>query len=127
MGAHMDVLFSDDGSAACVLTGLPVAARLVRRDGSVLTTKLTSDSSNLVKAPVLLKPHAQNTGDLVLYWGNWCGPAPGPLRIQIALPMGRGTVSALVNGPPDYDYIPQCLQPNQPSTLQILAAYAVWR
>ena len=127
MGAHMDVFLSDDGPAACVLSGLPAAVRLLRRDGSVLDTKLTEDPANLVKAPVLLKPHANNAGDLMLYWGNWCGPAPGPLQIQMTLPGDRGTVSAPVNGPPDYDYVPQCIQPNQPSTLQILAAYGLWR
>lgn len=127
MGAHMDVLLSNEGSAACVLKGLPTAVRLVHEEGSVVNTKLTIDPSRLVQAPVLLKPHAQNAGDLVLYWNNWCGPAPGPLQIQITLPGGRGTVSASVNGPPGYDYVPQCLQPKQASTLQILAAYTVWR
>lgn len=127
MGAHMDVLLRNKGAAACVLRGLPVAARLVPRDGSVLATRLTTVSSNLVKQAVLLKPRGQNAGDLLLYWGNWCGPAPGPLQIKLTLPGGRGTVSGSINGPPDYDYVPQCIQPNQPSTLQILAAYLHWR
>lgn len=76
---------------------------------------------------MLLKPHGQSAGDLVLYWANWCGPAPGPLQVRITLSGGRGTVSGSVNGPPDSYYVPQCLRCNQPSTLQILAvaAYSV--
>lgn len=67
----------------------------------MLATRLTTDPSNPVKKAVLLKPHSQNAGDLVLYWGNWCGPAHGQLQIGITLPEGRGTVSGSVNGPPD--------------------------
>ncbi|MCL5117101.1 MAG: DUF4232 domain-containing protein [Firmicutes bacterium] len=127
MGAHMDVLLRNQGTAACVLEGLPVSARLLPRGGKALTTTLIPDPSNLQASSVLLKPHAQNAADLVLYWGNWCGPAPGPLDIQITLSGNRGTVSGPLNGPPDYNYLPQCLQPNQPSTIQILEAYAMWR
>ena len=127
MGAHVDILLRNTGAAACVLRGAPVAARLFRRDGSALPTTLATDPSNLVNKAVLLKQHGQNVADLVLYWGNWCGPAPGPLQIQVTLPDGRGTVAGALNGPPDYDYVPQCLQPTQPSTLQIVAAYSAGR
>jgi len=121
-GARADVLFTDVGSSACVLNGLPRAIELLRKDGSVLDTKPAALSPSQL-GPVFLKPHAANAADMIIFWANWCEAQPGPLRIRITLPGSGGTVTGPFNGPPDGTFVPECLQEGQPSTLQILEAY----
>jgi hypothetical protein len=49
--------------------------------------------------------------------------APGPLTVRVTLPASGGTVSGPFDGPPDYDFVPQCLDQHQRSTISVIGAY----
>ncbi len=115
--AHGDVAFTNAGDAPCSLAGAPAAVALLRADGTQLQVTLMPPTSSAGPL-IVLKPGVEQAAWLVVYWANWCAAGPGPLRIRITLGGGRGTVSAPFDGPPDYDYVPRCDQPDQPSTLQ---------
>lgn len=115
--AHGDVAFTNVGPAPCSLSGPPVAVALLRADGKVLPLQLKAPIA-LVGPNVVLEPGVARSAWLVVYWTNWCGPAPGPLRIRVVLPGGSGTVIAPFDGPPDGSYVARCDLPGQPSTLQ---------
>lgn len=57
-----------------------------------------------------------------MYWANWCGRPPGPVWIRVTLPTG-GVVTGPFNGPPDYNFVPPCVQHGQPSTVAVINAY----
>jgi hypothetical protein len=58
-----------------------------------------------------------------LVWLNWCGGPPGPLKIRIELPHSRGTVVTSFDGPPAFDFVPDCDSRSKPSRLELYAAY----
>jgi hypothetical protein len=72
---------------------------------------------------VVLAPGQPRAAWLQVYWGNWCGPPPGHLRLQISLANGRGTLTIPFDGPPDGHYVPVCLARGRPSTLAVIDAY----
>jgi uncharacterized protein DUF4232 len=119
-GAHGDVEFTDVGSRPCVLRGLP-RVTIVRADGKVLAVRLAR-APNLALSPVVLPSGRRDAADLVVYWANWCGRPPGPLSVRVMLPAG-GVVTGPFNGPPDYNFVPDCLQHGQPSTISVIDAY----
>ncbi len=57
----------------------------------------------------------------MLTWLSWCGPRPGPLRISITLQHARQPIDGPFDGPPDYNFVPGCLQ--RAPTIHVLAAY----
>lgn len=122
-GVHGDVLFTNTGASPCVLAGLPTSIQLVQVGGSVLATRLRQVASDLVRVPVVLEPQAKDSADLTIFWSNWCGAPPGPLRIRVVLAGHRGAVTAPFDGPPGSALVPPCLQHGHPSMLQVLEAF----
>ncbi len=120
-GAHGDIEFTDVGRARCVLRGLPAVA-IATSAGKLLPVKLTR-AAVVSTQPVVLAPGRPNAADLVVFWDNWCGRAPGPLTVRVTLPAGRGTVTGPFDGPPDYDFVPPCLAAHQRSTVSVMVAY----
>lgn len=120
--AHADLEFTNVGTAPCRLAGVP-AVKVLTAHGTVLPVQ-----QRAVPAPqgtprgVVLTPR-QGAAWLGLSWANWCGGAPGPLRISVALAGHEGTVTGGFDGPPDYNFVPGCVQPGQPSTIEVVAAY----
>ncbi|HEY6311955.1 MAG TPA: DUF4232 domain-containing protein [Streptosporangiaceae bacterium] len=119
-GAHGDVEFTNAGLRPCVLGGLPRVA-IVRADGGSLAVRLVR-APDLSLSPVVLPSGRLDAADLVIYWANWCGRPPGPLSVRVTLPAG-GVVTGPFNGPPDYNFVPACLGPGQPSTVSVIDAY----
>jgi hypothetical protein len=119
-GAHGDIEFTNVGSGPCVLRGLPQVA-IVRADGRSLSVRLVR-AANLSLSPVVLPSGRLDAADLVVYWANWCGRPPGPLSVRVTLAAG-GVITGPFNGPPDYNFVPDCLQHGQPSTVSVIDAY----
>jgi hypothetical protein len=71
----------------------------------------------------VLPPGKPGAGWLVVFWADWCGPRPGPLRLRISLPDDGGTLFTPFDGPPDYDFVPTCLSRGTPSTIAVAAAW----
>jgi len=119
-GAHGDIEFTNVGSRPCVVRGLPQVA-IVRADGRSLSVHLVR-AENLSLSPVVLPSGRLDAADLVVYWANWCGRPPGPLSVRVTLAVG-GVITGPFNGPPDYNFVPDCLQHGQPSTVSVIDAY----
>lgn len=119
-GAHGDIEFINTGARSCVLRGLPVV-RIVQAGAAPLPVRLVR-AHGLWLSPAVLPPGRPGAADLIVFWSNWCGPRPGPLRVQITLPTGD-VVTGPFDGPPDYDYVPRCDSPALPSTISVIDAY----
>jgi len=114
--AHGDVNLRSIAASDCVLNEVPTAVALIKEDGTALDVQY--QPGMVTGQPLLLSP--RGVADLIVSWANWCGANPGPLRIRISLPNGHGVIDSPFNGPPDYNYVPGCIQPGQPSTLQFV-------
>jgi Domain of unknown function (DUF4232) len=121
LGAHGDIWFTNTGQQPCVLRGIP-RVRLLRADGSLLAVH-RAHSPAPFNHTVILAPGKPHAAWLEVYWSNWCGPPPGPLRLEISLAHGRGTLTIPFDGPPDGEYVPVCVASGQPSTLAVVDAY----
>lgn len=117
-----NVRITDIGAYSCILAGVPTALNLLR-GGSVLATRMLATPSNLVLHAQILSPHAANAAYLVVWWGNWCGARSEPVELRIVLPAGGGTLRTSFNNYGGHAFVPECLQPGAPSTLQVTAAY----
>jgi len=112
--------FTNTGSGPCMLRGYPRLAliwhgrRLSMRD---------MRPRNLVLRAVVLAPGKTDAAQVMVQWQNWCGRRVRLLSARITIP-GTGTVTMPFNGPPDWYYTPQCVQPGQPSELWVMQAYA---
>lgn len=120
-GAHGDIEFTDVARTRCVLCGLPAVA-IATSAGKLLPVTLTR-TAGVSEQQVVLAPGRSDAADLVVFWSNWCGRAPGPLTVRVTLPAGSGTVTGPFDGPPDYDFVPQCLDAHQRSTVSVIGAY----
>jgi hypothetical protein len=111
--------FTNTGSRPCTLHGYPRLAlfwhgrRLPVRDIRL---------RGLVLKAVVLAPRRADAAQLMISWSNWCGRRLVLLSARITIP-GTGTLTIPFNGPPDWYYTPQCVQPGQPSQLRVTAAY----
>jgi hypothetical protein len=112
--------FTNTGSRPCTLRGYPRLALIWH--GRRLRVR-DIRPRDLVLQAVMLAPGQAGAAQLVVQWGNWCGRRVRLLSIRITIP-GTGTVTIPFNGPPDYDYTPQCVQPGHPSQLLVMQAYA---
>lgn len=62
-GAHGDLVFTNTGSKACLLEGLPTVLALIRADGNVLATRTLPAQGTVASLP--LDPGG--TGEMVVY------------------------------------------------------------
>lgn len=103
---------TNTGTTPCLMPGHPTVALIDHRGHSLRITAATSTSK---LPPITLRPSVST--DLVIIWSNWCAKAPGDLQVKLTLP--GGAVAGPFDGPPNYNYVPPCLSPSQPSTLAI--------
>ena len=120
--AQADLSFTNVGSAPCTLAGNPMSIELLAADGSVLPTVAASPAAT-PGPPVTLPPGATGAANLAFNWSNWCGGAPGELRVRITLPGGAGAVTGDLNGPPG-TYVPRCDHPEWTSALELLWSFS---
>jgi hypothetical protein len=119
-GAIGDVVFSNTGTTACELRGVP-SIRLAKANGMALDVTETKPSTPELP-PVVVQPRGKSTAELVFTWTNWCSPSPGALHMQITLANGGGSVTAPLNGRLG-DYVPTCGEPTMKSVLKVQYAY----
>ena len=110
---HIDVVLTNVGTEPCTLNGAPLSVELVRADGSVLKTDLIAPEPTTYE-PVVLAPGVAGAARLTVYWENWCGTPPGPLKLHIALAAGGGSITVRREGP----LVARCDNPDGPSGLQ---------
>ena len=120
--ARVDISFTNVGTAPCTLAGDPTSIGLLASDGSVLPT-VTAAPGATPGPPVTLVPGATDAATLAFNWSNWCGGAPGAMRIRITLPGGAGAISGDLNGAPG-TYVPRCDHPETPSSLELLWSFS---
>lgn len=119
-GAHGAVQITNVAPTRCELIGRPRVS-LRRADNTVLMVRQQSTPRPAVHTITLAADGGRAW--LALFWINWCHGATGPLDIALTLPRGAGTVVGPFDGPPAYNYVPQCLAPHRPSMMQIVAGY----
>jgi hypothetical protein len=120
-GARGDIEFTNVSSQPCVLRGLPQVA-ILQAGGKPLPVRLVR-APDLPLRPVVLQTAGLDAADLVIFWANWCGRAPGPLSVRVTLPAGGGMITGPFNGPPDYNFLPRCTNSRQPSIISVTDAY----
>lgn len=122
--AHVDLFFTNVATVPCSLSGAPILTALLRADGSQLPiATLPADPDATGEAPAVLPPQTQDAASVAFNWSNWCGASPGPLHVRLTLP-GGGTLTGPLDGPPEYDFVPRCDQPTQPSGIELLWGFA---
>jgi hypothetical protein len=115
------VYFTNVGWTPCTLSGDPESIELLRVDGSRLP--ITAQPPDATPgSPATLPPGTRDAANLAFNWANWCGAAPGPMRVRITLP-GGGTVTGPFDGPPEYDFIPRCDNSSEPSFMELLWSF----
>ncbi len=118
-----DAYLTNVGTSPCTLGGDPAAVELLASDGSALPTVAAAPAAT-PGPPVTLTPGVADAANLAINWSNWCGGAPGPLRIRITLPEGMGAVTGDINGPPLLAVVPRCDHPESTSTLELLWSFS---
>jgi len=121
-GARGDIEITNAASVPCALHGIPRLA-IARARGPALAVP-EAPPVNPASGPLILAAGQRNAALLTVYWRNWCGPRPGPLRVRLTLPGSGGTMVIPFDGPPAYNYVPACLNPNQASTIAVVSAYS---
>lgn len=90
-GAQGDIEFTNTGRRPCLLRGVPQIA-VVRAAGMTPLPVRARPPLYPLGPQAVLPPGQPGAGWLVVFWTNWCGPSPGPLRLQISLPDHGGTL-----------------------------------
>jgi hypothetical protein len=122
IGAHGDIQVTNTGHSACTLDGVP-RLKIVGANGRPLRVRQVRPVTP-VTAPVTLSPGKPGAALLTVYWSNWCGRPLGGLRLRVTLPGSGGTLIVPFNGPPDYDFVPGCVNHRQASTISVISAYS---
>ena len=120
--AQVDIAFTNVGTAPCTLAGDPTSIELLASDGSVLPTVAAAPGAT-PGPPVTLVPGATDAATLAFNWSNWCGGAPGAMRIRVTLPGRAGAVTGDLNGTPG-TYVPRCDHPETASALELLWSFS---
>jgi hypothetical protein len=115
----IDVALTDTSASSCALAGLPTEIRFVRANGSPLATQYGPNTGATLSTAVL-RTGPPGSATVNLEWANWCGRAPGHIRIEVTLPSGAGTVTTDLFNPA---YVPRCDSAQSPSTIKVLEAY----
>lgn len=117
--AEATIVLTNTGPSACSLSGEPLFA-LRSVDGSPLTVQNKAQPLHPIR-PLTLQP--QGSAYVIAEWSNWCGTTPGPLDLTVTLPNDTPGVTGAFDGPPNYNFVPQCTETNQPSGIQAVNAY----
>lgn len=112
------------GRHACRLSGRP-RVHFVHKGGPAqvqVTVAPTPSTFPEVPYPAssLLALRPGEDGAVTVTWDNWCDPTRGkrrmpPSAIRVTLPDGGGSLKA------DYNAVPQCVDPTEPSTIGVSA------
>ena len=118
------VSFVNKSSTSCVLPGRP-GIHLVDAEGNLLPvanlpfSKTPSASGAASAGAVVLRP---GTRAFVFFvWSNWCGQAPGPYKVAVALPGEGGQITITARDPEGkpLDATPRCDSPDMTSTVSV--------
>lgn len=120
--AHADLFFTNAGAAPCSLSGEPSSVEFLTASGAPLRITPTGPLPDAVP-PAVLVPGVRDAASVAYNWSNWCGRAPGPLRVRVGLPSG-GSISGSLDGPPEGTFVPRCDHPESASALQLLWGFA---
>jgi hypothetical protein len=116
--AQGEVILTNGGSTACVLSGDP-SLGLMTSGGSPLGVT-QGPATRSPDAPLTVAPGS--AAILIVNWSNWCSASPGPLQISIGL-AGGGSVVGPFDGPPGSDFVPPCIDEGGSSSLVVADAY----
>jgi hypothetical protein len=119
--ASVEIQIVNVGNQRCALPS-PSALAVVGKAGEQLPIEVLSLDTAAGASAISLAPRAQAT--LPLSWQNWCGPRSGSLRVQLAFARD-GTTTGPFDGPPDYNYWPNCITRTKHSMLQVLGPYTL--
>ena len=100
---------TNEGSSTCELFTFPVL-QLVDGAGKVIATAPPPGQPDVM---VRISPRSSATANL--FWQNWCGAAPLPVALKVALPNHGGTISAPFAGSTSSP--PSCAASSQPTSL----------
>jgi hypothetical protein len=111
---NFGVAMTNTSSPACSLPGVPSSVELLRATGTPL--ELTVDPAlRNATARVVLRPGVQADALLTFYWMNWCGQAPGALRVRLTFDGTPGSVTGPLHGL----LLARCDSPGNPSHIQV--------
>jgi hypothetical protein len=111
--------FVNISAKTCRLSGVP-RLQLVKPSGLALTPISYGPPSEAMTSAVL-SPTSE--GELITNWSNWCQVRPSSLNIKITLPGGAGSLVAPFDGPPNYNFVPQCINKKWVSKFVIAGGY----
>jgi hypothetical protein len=86
------------------LRGIP-SVRLMGPNGKALNLAQIPAGTD-VSDLVLLTPGA--TTSVAMEWGDWCGPTPDVISVQVTLPSGGGTHTVGPGTPGAFSIVPRC-------------------
>ena len=117
--AHVDIVITNTGRR-CRLLGAPEGITVLRARGHALALDLRRTQAANDRPVVLAR---RGRVYVALAWNNWCRPNPGELVVRLRLPGTSHALTGPFNGPPDYNFVPACLDRSQPSTLAVTGPY----
>ena len=103
----------------CRLSGAP-RLQLVKPSGLALTPIKYGPPSETITSAVL---SPTSYAELITNWSNWCQNQPSSLNIKITLPDGKGSLVAPFDGPPNYNFVPLCINKSSGSQFVIVGGY----
>ena len=103
----------------CRLSGAP-RLQLVKPSGLALTPIKYGPPSETITSAVL---SPTSYAELITNWSNWCQIQPSSLNIKITLPAGKGSLVAPFDGPPNYNFVPLCINKSSVSQFVIVGGY----
>jgi hypothetical protein len=110
---NIEIDLTNLGPTPCVLPAVPFVVDLRVGDGAALELARRPPTGST--APVVVAARVRPGAVMVLYWGNWCDPSPGPLHVDVIFDVGQKSTSADVPG----GVLPRCDDPQEPSWLQV--------
>lgn len=119
--ASVEIQIVNVGTQSCALPS-PSALAIVDTRGERLPIEVLSLAAAAGASAVALAPRGQAT--LTLSWQNWCGRRSGSLRVQVTF-AADGTATGSFDGPPDYNFWPNCITRSKYSILQVLGPYTL--
>jgi hypothetical protein len=111
--------FVNISARPCRLSGVP-RLQLVKPSGLGLTPISYGPPAEAMTSAVL-SPASE--GELITNWSNWCGVRPSSLNIKITLLRGAGSLVAPFDGPPNYNFVPLCINKSSVSQFVIVGGY----